>query len=320
MSHSQGADLILEWCSLKGTGTRGSFEQACRSVLGRSARPSQLLHELELSGHVEVDWVDSGRWWIAPTVLSFVEGSGGNAVLLGARSPETMSVLKRLDAADDIRALTVVPQGDRSPTAIFVGVSSTTELAAAGRAIGATAKTTVRLEYKDALVSLETAVAAGATEYTSSGIQAKRLNAASLRFEPCEVRFGHWAPGCYQQMSYGLRRYLYVDDQVGLHNVDRWIAVHAEINRVMGSSRGAPNPLSWSPESLSLFCDARAQLPAMWARAAVMCTGLLPIRHVDGADGHYVDEYRGVLGTTYNRIRLTLGYRTQRASTTGRVS
>ncbi len=320
MSFSQGADLILEWCSLKGTGTRGSFEQACRSVLGGSARPSQLLHELALSGHVEVDWVDSGRWWVAPTVLSFVEGSGGNAVLLGARSPETMSVLKRLDAAGDIRALTVVLQGDRSPTAIFVGVSSITELAAAGRAIGATAKTTVRLEYKDALVSLETAVAAGVSEYTSSGIQAKRLNPASLRFEPCEVRFGHWAPGCYEQMSYGLRRYLYVDDQGGLHNVDRWIAVHAEINRAMGSSGGAPNPLSWSPESLSLYCDARAQLPTMWARAAVMCTGLLPIRHVDGADGHYVDEYRGVLGATYNRIRLTLGYRSRRASTTDSVS
>jgi hypothetical protein len=142
----------------------------------------------------------------------------------------------------------------------------------------------------------------------------------SLRFEPCEVRFGHWPPGCYEQMSYGMRRYLYVDEQGGLHNVDRWIAVHAEINRAMGSSSGAPNPLSWSPENQSLFCDARAQLPTMWARAAVMCTGLLPIRHVDGADGHYVDEYRGVLGTTYNRIRLTLGYGTQRASTTERVS
>jgi hypothetical protein len=51
-----------------------------------------------------------------------------------------------------------------------------------------------------------------------------------------------------------------------------------------------------------------------------MCTGLLPIRHVDRADGHQVDEYRGVLGTTYNRIRLTLGYETQRAFTTEKVS
>lgn len=320
MSHSQRADLILEWCSLKGTGTRGSFEQACLSVFGGSVRPSQLLHELELSGHVEVDWVDSGRWWVAPTVLSFVEGSGGNAVLLGARSPETTSVLERLDVAGDIRALTPVQQGDWSPTAIFVAVSSTTELAAAGRAIGAEAKTTVRLEYKDALVSLESAVAAGASEYTPSGIQAKRLSVESLRFEPCEVRFGQWAPGCYEQMSFGMRRYLYVDEQGGLHNVDRWIAVHAEINRAIRSSRAAPNPLAWSQENQSLFCDARAQLPTMWARAAVMCTGLLPIRHVDAADGHYVDEYRGVLGTTYNRIRMTLGYETQRANNTEKVS
>ncbi len=320
MSYPGGADLILEWCSLKGTGTRGSFEQACRSVLGESARPSQLLHQLELSGHVEVDWVDSGRWWVAPPVLSFVEGSGGNAVLLGARSPETISALKQLVAAGDIQALTLVPQGDRSPTAIFVGVSSTARLAAAGQAIGATAKTTVRLEYKDSLVSLDAAVAAGTSDYTSSGIQAKRLNVATLRFEPGEVRFGNWTPGCYEQMSYGMRRYLYVDDRGGLHNVDRWIAVHAEINRAKGSSVDAPNPLSWSPESQSLFCDARAQLPTMWARAAVMCTGLLPIRHVDRADGHQVDEYRGVLGTTYNRIRLTLGYETQRAFTTEKVS
>ena len=320
MSDSEGADLILEWCSLKGTGTRGSFEHACRSVLGPSVRPSQLLHELELSGHVEVDWVDSGRWWVAPTVLSFVEGGGGNSVLLGARSPETLSVLRRLHAASEIRALTAVTQGDGSPTAIFVGVSSTAELEAAGRAIGGTARTTVRLEYSDALVPLETAVAAGASEYTASGIQAKRLNVSSLRFEPCEVRFGHWTPGCYEQMSFGMRRYVYVDNQGGLHNVDRWIAVHAEIRRATGSSRSAPNPLSWSPADQSLFCDARAQLPTMWARAAVMCTGLLPIRHVDSADGHFVDEYRGVLGTTYNRIRLTLGYGIQRASSTEGVS
>jgi hypothetical protein len=309
----EGADLILEWCSLKGTGTRGSFEQACRSVLGSSARPSQLLHELELSAHVEVDWVDTDRWWVAPAVLSIVEGGGGNAVLLGARSTATMSALKWLEAAGQIRALTVVPQGDRSPTAIFVGVSSTAELAAAARDIGATAKTTVRLEYKDALVPLDAAVASGVRVYTWSGIQAKRLNVATLRFEPFEVRFGNWTPGCYEQMAYGMHRYLFVDDQGGLYNVDRWTAVHAEINRAR-STGDSPNPLSWSPDSRSLFCDARAQLPIMWARAAVMCTGLLPIRHIDGVDGHYVDEYRGVPGTTYNGIRLTLGYEAQRAS------
>lgn len=320
MSQSEGADLVLEWCTLKGGGTRGSFEQACHSVLGASAHPSKLLHELELSGHVEVDWVRTGRWWVTPPVLSFVEGAGGNAVLLGARSPETLSELRRLEAAGGVRAVTIVPQGEGSPSAVFVGASSIADLASAGQAIGAAAKTTVRLEYKDALVPLQAAVAAGASEYTSSGIQAKRLNMATLRFEPCEVRFGYWTPGCYEQMSYGLRRYLYVDDQGGLHNLDRWIAVHAEINRAMGSTVGVTNPISWSPETQSLFCDARAQLPMMWARAAVMCTGLLPIRHADTADGHYVDEYRGVLGTTYNRIRLTLGYEVQRAPMTEKVS
>ncbi|WP_298207541.1 hypothetical protein [Ferrimicrobium sp.] len=316
MRSAERGDLILEWCSLKGSGSRHSFEVACRSVLGPLVRPLQLLHELELSGHIEVDWSHGGHWWIAPPVLSFLEGAGGNAVLLGARSPKTMSLLNHLKEIGDIRALTLVPQGPASPSAVFVGVSSIAALTAAAQVIGAEPKTTVRLEYKDALILLEEAVAAGKSEFAFSGIQAKKLNVATLCFEPCEVRFGNWMPGCYEQMSYGMHKYLYVDDQGVLYNVDRWIAVHAEINRVRGSGFGAPNPLSWSLESQSLFCDARAQLPTMWARAAVMCTGLLPIRHVDPADGHYVDEYRGVLGTTYNRILLTLGYKAQHRSMT----
>jgi hypothetical protein len=317
---STGADLILEWCSLKGSGTRRSFDDSCRSVLGASVNPAHLLHEFELCGHVEVDWVHSGRWWITPPVLSFVEGSGGNAVLLGARSHETIAALERLEASGDIDALTFVSQGPSSPTAVFVGTTSVAALTAASLAIGASAKTTVRLEYKDALVPLEQALVGAVNEYTSSGIQARRLNVVTLRFEPCEVRFGSWPPGGYEQMSYGLRRYLYVDNQGLLHNVDRWVAVHAEINRARGSVGGVMNPVSWSPASESLFCDARAQLPIMWARAAIMCTGLLPVRHVDAVDGHFVDEYRGVIGTTYNRIRQTLGYEIQQALASEKVA
>lgn len=313
MSGLRGPDLMIEWCSLKGAGTRHAFDVACRSVVGADTSPSRLLHDLELSGHVEVDWVQSGRWWVAPPVLSFVEGSGGNAVLLGARSRETIRRLEGLRADGEIEALTFVAQGPASPTAIFVGVSSVAALMAAGAAIGAEPKTTVRLEYKDALAPLHEAVAAGASDYTASGIQAKRLDPVTLRFEPCEVRFGSWKPGCYEQMSYGLRRYLYVDDDGGLHNVDRWVAVHAELNRVRGSTAGVANPLSWAADSHSLFCDARAQLPIMWARAAVMCTGLLPLRWVH-ADGHQVDEYRGVPLTTYGAISRTLGYELQQAA------
>lgn len=290
-------------------------------MLGDSVNPARLLHKLELSGHVEVDWVHSGRWWVTPPVLSFVGGSGGNAVLIGARSHETVAILERLEANGEIQALSYVSQGPGSPTAVFVGVSSMEGLTAAARAIGASPRTTVRLEYKDALVSLEQVLAETVSEYTSSGIQARRFNVATLRFEPYEVRFGNWrTSGCYEQKSYGIPRYLYVDDRGLLHNLDRWIAVHAEIHRSRLSDSGVLNPLAWSPKSESLFCDARVQLPIMWARAAIMCTGLLPIRHLGAADGHYLDEYRGVLATTYNKIRLTLGYPAQSAPTSQKVS
>ncbi len=110
-------------------------------------------------------------------------------------------------------------------------------------------------------------------------------------------------------MSYGMRRYLFVDNDRGLHNVDKWVAVHAELNRIRQSGTANINPISWSIRTQSLFCDARAQLPTMWARAAVMCTGLLPIRNRQ--DRHFVDEFRGVHDTSYKMIATTLGYALQ---------
>ncbi len=305
------ADLILEWCSLKGEGTLRSFDDVCRVAFGDSIKSSRLLQELELSGHVEVDWVRTGRWSVNPPVLSLIEGAGGNAALIGARSRSAVSKLAQLVESDVIVALNVVEQGPASPTAVFVAAPSYKALDHAAHAIGAMAKTAVRLEYMNALVQLEDALAAATSEFTASGIQAKRFNVSALRFEPCEIRFSVWRPGCYEQMSYGLHRYLFVDGEGKLHNVDRWLAIHAEINRVRSEGEATVVPLSWSSETESLFCDARAQLPIMWARAAVFCSGLLPIRHKDGRDGHFVDEYRGVLGATYNRIRDSLGYTAQ---------
>jgi hypothetical protein len=316
---SLGADLVLEWCSVKGTGTRHSFDGACRVVLGETVKSARVLHELELCGHIEVDWVRTGRWSINPPVVSQIEGGGGNAVLIGARSQSTISTLVQLEAAGEIASLTQLTQGPASPTAAFIAASSSAALAAAATAIGATFKTTVRLEYKNALLTLEDAVSGGSSPFTSSGIQAKRFNVSTLRFEPIEVRFGGWKPGCYEQMSHGLRRYLFVDEEGKLHNIDRWLATHAEIRRARESGLSVAVPLAWSPKNESLLCDSRAQLPIMWARAAVMCNGLLPIRRVT-SDGHYLDEYRGVLGATYTRIRDTLRYPTKEADVTKVIS
>lgn len=318
-SSSLGADLILEWCSVKGTGTRHSFEGACRVVLGESVKSARVLHELELCGHVEVDWVRTGRWSINPPVLSQIEGGGGNAVLIGARSSSTISTLFELQSAGVITAFTQFPQGPTSPTAVFISASSPAAFDTAAMSIGATFKTTVRLEYKNALLSLEDAVAGGVNSFTSSGIRAKRFNVSTFRFEPIDVRFGGWKPGCYEQLSYGLPRYLYVDEVGTLHNIDRWLAIHAEIKRARESGLVVAVPLFWSPKNESLYCDARAQLPIMWARAAVMCNGLLPIRRVT-SEGIYLDEYRGVLGTTYNRIRDTLRYPIKTADMTERTT
>ena len=145
--------------------------------------------------------------------------------------------------------------------------------------------------------------------------KSEKFDTTTFRFEPFEIRFASWKPGCYEQLSYGLHRYLYVDDEGVLHNVDRWTAIHAELNRVNHSGL-AINPLSWSSEHPGLFCEAWTQLPFMWARAAAMCSGLLPVRHVLD-DGRWLYEYRGVPLTTYARISRTLGYERLQNAPTG---
>lgn len=304
-----GADLILEWCSLRGTGTRASFERAVRTVMGPDISPNVVLHDLELLGHVEVDWIHTGHWYVTPPVLAYMSSSGGNAALVGARNRPMLKQLEDLRRAGLVSSVTEVDQGASAPVAVFVGVESIAALENAASAIGAIARTNVRWDFKESLVPLPDLLSAAVAEFTPSGIQAQRFSVQTLFFEPHEIRFAQWVPGCFEQMSYGMKRYLFVDDERGLHNVDKWVAVHAELNRIRRSGAANINPISWSIRTQSLFCDARAQLPTMWARAAVMCTGLLPTRH--WRDRHYVDEFRGVQDTSYKMIATTLGYARQ---------
>ena len=52
------ADLLVEWCSVRTTGSRGQFDLACLSLFGESIRPAEVLHRLEMVGHIEVDWTE----------------------------------------------------------------------------------------------------------------------------------------------------------------------------------------------------------------------------------------------------------------------
>ena len=68
-----------------------------------------------------------------------------------------------------------VAQGEHSPTAVFVGVSSLAMLSAAAEAISAEPKTSVRVEYMDALIPLVDVLSKSVSDFTSSGIQERKI-------------------------------------------------------------------------------------------------------------------------------------------------
>lgn len=90
-----GYDVLLHWCSEIGQGGWPSFRNAAATVQRRWNRTSKawwIASRLSALGHLDVDW-EGGRWSVAPPVIALLPGTGGCAVLAGAR---TTAFMKRV--------------------------------------------------------------------------------------------------------------------------------------------------------------------------------------------------------------------------------
>ena len=69
---------------------------------GRDARLGSglALYNLQMLGHVEVDWAEQ-RWAVAPSTMVWLEGAGGNAALAGSRPRWLLDRLRNLDSDAD---------------------------------------------------------------------------------------------------------------------------------------------------------------------------------------------------------------------------
>lgn len=295
-------DLALEWCTIVGEGSRAQFELAVSDLL--AGRASAVLSGLELVGHLEVDWEHTGRWSVNPPVLALPEGSGGNACLIGARNEATIATLTLLKATHRIESLSVVPGGPTHASTWFVGVRSVDQLEEAAAAIGGAVTVDPARFLMERFTDLDQILAGHRTEYVPSGFRAKRLNLRSMCFEPIDVKYANWPPGCFEQLSQGRRKYIFVNDDDERHVCDRWVATHAEIRRERRAGRPVPNVLRWDMSSDRMAVLSTAQLPTHWSRAATLCTGLPPRRI---KDGRWTDVYEGVRLVMYGRFCRALG-------------
>jgi hypothetical protein len=306
-------ERLLEWASTVGSGTVDSFRDA-HSWAHEStdrAQGTRALTALERLCHVDIDW-PRGRWWTTPSALAAIDGLGGNCLLVGARTRHTLAALGDAQSAGTVE-ITRIPQPGPAPDATYVQVPTDEVLHDLADQIGAVVVAEGRRVYRGMLSTLDDVLSSAEERFTASGLQARRLDPATMKFEPVEVRGGRWYPGCFEQSSRGLRRFLFVDDDGALHNVDRQVAIHAEIRRARRRDErvhAGGAPLAWDQRTERLVCSVRARLPLMHERAAVLCSGLLPgVQDVD-LHGEQMPAfiYEGVAATTFKRIIETLDY------------
>jgi hypothetical protein len=295
------ADLVLEWCTLKGTGSRETFERAVGELLPVEA--NTLLSGLEVAGHLEVDWEHTDRWSVNPPVLALPAGGGGNAYLVGGRNVAMIDVLRDLQANGPVASLTQLQHSTAHASSWFVGARTMDDLQLVAAEIAATVVVDPAMLLMKRFPDLDQILSARRTEYSPSGFRAKQLNVQRMRYEPVDVKYAQWPPGCFEQLANGRRKYIFVDDDDNRYVCDRWVATHAEIRRQRRLGRLVPQVLGWDKETERMAVLSSAQLPTHWARAAAFCSGLPPRR---AKSTPWVDIYEGVRLLTYGRFCTAL--------------
>ena len=212
MNDQVALDLLVEWCSVQGSGSRSQFDRACSNVVEGDEKPSQILERLELLGVVEVDWAESGRWAANPPVLAHVRGSGGNAALIGARTKATWLAINTA-VEEGIAASVSRPRPVAGfPTTWYVGVKSENDLPTIATRIGVSYTNSLVDDYLKHFLDLDQMIEVSSTEFPLSGFRSERLDPTTLWYELAEVERGRWPPGAFRQLSGGRRHYLFVDD------------------------------------------------------------------------------------------------------------
>ena len=159
----------------------------------------------------------------------------------------------------------------------FVGILSTVALESAAESLDGVATNQAPLDFLEFLGDLDSLLGAAKILFSPSGIQAEELaHGEALRFLPCAVRYGQFPPGCFRQRSRGIDLYIFVDDNGTTYAIDRWLAIHAELDRRRRNGLRAKTPVAWDPTSNRLAVACNAQLPTAWSRAAILSTGLPP--------------------------------------------
>ncbi len=275
-------DQLLEWCSERQEGTWAAFREAhdWLSMRQPSAEAEQrpdspiVAYNLQILGHLEMSWTD-GRWAVAPAVISVLDNSGGNAVLVGARPRWLRRRLEALhedpdpalrEISSDVIVHEPVQRGE-APSTLYLSSPADELMAVLCRRLGLRFEHRASERLRLVLPSIDAYLQASPLHAPPPGFQPRRLT-LDRRPKWQEVDDDH-ASGAYEYLGYGPPRYV-LNDETRLWQADKWVVVYAELRRLHRQV------LFYRRADGVLFVPGYFPMPLLFARCAALRIGLLP--------------------------------------------
>lgn len=258
------------------------------------------MNDLSVLGVLDLDW-ERDRWTAICPTLTRLPGLASYGLLCGARPALLIEMLHQ--STLDIVSIEQPPawQGLPLPDTVVVQFDDATELQFAAEMVGG--------DHFDALAEF----LAMALPTADPGVPAAGPNTAGAPLERYDVSLDQFttvstvarSDGTYRQKVHGRWRHWVLRSGAWRH-IDRGEGVFLDW------ARSGESPFSWrpyreDPSTGTLLVKSGHDLPIAQARAAVLCSGFLPIR----ARQSYTTEFDNVPFSVADRIARSLNHQLQ---------
>ena len=266
------ADLLFGWMSERGSGSYADLNSALHWLLakqgfGQAQKAIQTTRTF-LRGLSDLGMAENvgARWSVAPPVVTCLPGSGGSlGVLTGSRTPALDTSVDIVATKQDVKLRRLPSAG--TPEAILLYANNAGAFERLASEIVA--------QYVPCAAEQLGALLAPAKLDAWTEVFGPDASADELRrFDPVSMRFHKVvsapASGLIEVSAFGRTRTVFGDGSTWRH-VRRAAGVYFEL------ARAGQEVISWSAaEGGTLSVPSLARLPPLPARAATLCSGVLP--------------------------------------------
>lgn len=271
--------MLLAYLSEMGSGSWAKFRAALDELAGEEDErmPSVRARGLSALGHVEFAFYGDLRWAACPPVLAWLpRREEPAAVLCGARTARLVDRLHERAAEAGVSIEERVQPGGEGPEAVFVAAPDREAVEELARRAGLPDQANAAGSLAGCLPSVNGYARLAREMPGPSGYEIETFDTERLRWSEVNEVSGD-----------GLYRYKYYRPEYRLRTGGRDLKVTREAGVYLLLGQEGRKVLRYDAAGQELAVPAAAPLPDLHARAAALCSGLLPaFERRDGVPYH----------------------------------